>query len=99
MWTIMLVEDNAAAAKRVIQYIKKIDSELEIVTFAEAGTAYAYAEKERISLFILDIQLADYKGTSLARQIRALPQYKYTPILFETALAGEELSAYRDVKR
>lgn len=98
MGKIMLVEDNTAAAQRMIQNIKKIDSELEIVTFAEAGTAYAYAEKERISLFILDIQLADYKGTSLARQIRALPQYKYTPILFETALAGEELSAYRDVK-
>lgn len=42
--------------------------------------------------------MTDYKGTSLARQIRTLPQYKYTPILFETALAGEELSAYRDVK-
>ena len=27
-----------------------------------------------------------------------MPEYKYTPIIFETALAGEELSAYRDVK-
>ncbi len=27
-----------------------------------------------------------------------MPEYKYTPIIFETALAEEELSAYRDVK-
>ena len=38
------------------------------------------------------------KGTNLAKQLRELPEYKYTPIIFETALAGEELSAYRDVK-
>ena len=98
MRKIMLVEDNTAAVKRIMQYIRKIDDELEIVSFAEASAAYAYAQKETISLFILDIQLVDYKGTSLAKQIRAMPKYKYTPIIFETALAGEELSAYRDIK-
>lgn len=98
MRKIMLVEDNPAAVRRMKQYIKNIDSNLEIHAFAEAGTAYHFAQKELISLFILDIQLTDYKGTSLAKQIRSLPQYKYTPIIFETVLAGEELSAYRDVK-
>lgn len=98
MRKIMLVEDNPAAVRRMKQYIKNIDSNLEIHAFAEAGAAYRFAQKELISLFILDIQLTDYKGTSLAKQIRSLPQYKYTPIIFETVLAGEELSAYRDVK-
>lgn len=36
--------------------------------------------------------------TSLAKQLRALPQYKFTPIIFASALAGEELTMYRDVK-
>lgn len=98
MRKIMLVEDNQAAVRRMKQYIKNIDPNLEIYAFAEAGAAYRFAQKELISLFILDIQLTDYKGTSLAKQIRSLPQYKYTPIIFETVLAGEELSAYRDVK-
>lgn len=98
MRKIMLVEDNPAAVRRMKQYIKNIDPNLEIHAFAEAGAAYRFAQKELISLFILDIQLTDYKGTSLAKQIRSLPQYKYTPIIFETVLAGEELSAYRDVK-
>lgn len=98
MRKIMLVEDNQAAVRRMKQYIKNIDPNLEIYAFAEAGAAYRFAQKELISLFILDIQLTDYKGTSLAKQIRSLPQYKYAPIIFETVLAGEELSAYRDVK-
>ena len=35
------------------------------------------AQKQKVDLFILDIQLKDYKGTSLAAQLRGLPEYKY----------------------
>ena len=98
MSKILLVEDNPDAVKRIIRYINKIFAELDVVSFPEAGDALQYAKANDISLFILDIQLEDYKGTSLAKQLRELPEYKYTPIIFETALAGEELSAYRDVK-
>lgn len=98
MSKILLVEDNPDAVKRIIRYINKIFAELDVVSFPEAGDALQYAKANDISLFILDIQLEDYKGTNLAKQLRELPEYKYTPIIFETALAGEELSAYRDVK-
>ncbi len=98
MHRILLVEDNPAAVTKIRQYIKNIDSTLELIACTEAGAAYIFAKKEKVDLFILDIQLEDYKGTSLAAQLRSLPEYKYTPIIFESALAGEELSAYRDVK-
>lgn len=98
MEKILLVEDNPAASERIRNFIQKIDPGYEVIVFPMAGEAYSYACGESISLFILDIQLADYKGTNLARQLRALEAYKYTPILFETALAGEELTAYRDVQ-
>ena len=98
MSKILLVEDNPDAVKRIIRYINKIFAELDVISFPEAGDALQYAKANDISLFILDIQLEDYKGTNLAKQLRELPEYKYTPIIFETALAGEELSAYRDVK-
>ncbi len=98
MSKILLVEDNQAAIAKIRQFIKNIDAALELVTCTEAGAAYMLAQQEKVDLFILDIQLEDYKGTSLAAQLRSLPEYKYTPIIFESALAGEELSAYRDVK-
>ncbi len=98
MSKILLVEDNQAAIAKIRQFIKNIDAALELVTCTEAGAAYILAQQEKVDLFILDIQLEDYKGTSLAAQLRSLPEYKYTPIIFESALAGEELSAYRDVK-
>lgn len=98
MSKVLLVEDNLSAVKRIKEYIKKVTPQLEVITFSQAGEAYCYAQKEAICVFIIDIQLADYKGTSLAKQLRSLQEYKYTPIIFETALAGEELMAYRDVK-
>lgn len=49
-------------------------------------------------MFILDIQLPDYRGTELGKYIRAMPEYRFTPILFTTELGGEELAAYREIK-
>ena len=98
MSKVLLVEDNTSAVKKIVRYIDNISADLEVHSVSEAGEALQYAKANDVSLFILDIQLEDYKGTSLAKQLRELPEYKYTPIIFETALAGEELSAYRDVK-
>lgn len=97
MQKILLVEDNKAAADKIQKFIKNIDSQYEVTVFSKAADAYAYAYNVPIDLFILDIQLTDYKGTNLARQLRELQIYQYTPIIFETAIAGEELNAYRDV--
>lgn len=98
MSKVLLVEDNTSTVKKIVRYIDNISADLEVHSVSEAGEALQYAKANDVSLFILDIQLEDYKGTSLAKQLRELPEYKYTPIIFETALAGEELSAYRDVK-
>ena len=98
MSKVLLVEDNTSAVKKIVRYIDNISADLEVHSVSEAGEALQYAKANDVSLFILDIQLEDYKGNSLAKQLRELPEYKYTPIIFETALAGEELSAYRDVK-
>ncbi|HHV08994.1 MAG TPA: response regulator transcription factor [Clostridiales bacterium] len=98
MKKILVVEDDKKVAELLKQYIGEIDPSLETVLFSRAAEAYRYAGAESVELFILDIQLLDYKGTSLAKQLRGLPQYKFTPIIFASALAGEELTMYRDVK-
>ena len=89
MSKILLVEDNPDAVKRIIRYINKIFAELDVVSFPEAGDALQYAKVNDISLFILDIQLEDYKGTNLAKQLRELPEYKYTPIFFDTGQTAD----------
>ena len=74
MGKILLVEDNQNAVKRIAGYIGNISPELKVISFSEAGEALRYARENEVSLFILDIQLEDYKGTHLAKQIRELPE-------------------------
>lgn len=95
---ILLVEDNAGAAALIRRYIEKSSPKHQLAVFAKAAEALTYAGGSKVDLFILDIQLLDYRGTALAKQLRALPEYRFTPILFTTELAGEELSAYREIK-
>ena len=85
MGQVLLVEDNTNAVKKIVRYIDNISADLEVHSVSEAGEALQYAKANDVSLFILDIQLEDYKGTSLAKQLRELPEYKYTPIIFEQA--------------
>ena len=94
MAQILLVEDNAAAAALICQYMKALYSDHQITICATATDAFDWAGKHHIDLFILDIQLPDYRGTELGKYIRAMPEYRFTPILFTTELGGEELAAY-----
>ena len=98
MANVVLVEDEAGAAELVRRYMTSLPEGNRLFTFASAGEALKWAGDNQVNLFILDIQLPDYRGTELARQIRAMPRYRFTPILFTTELAGEELGAYREIK-
>jgi len=95
---ILLVEDEEASVTLIRKHVAELSTEHILAVFSKASEALHYAGKSRIDLFILDIQLLDYRGTKLAKQLRAMPEYHFTPILFTTALAGEELAAYREIK-
>ena len=98
MGLILLVEDEPGAAALLRRYIENSSDGHRLAVFGKAAEALSFAAQNKVDLFILDIQLLDYRGTELARQLRALPEYRFTPILFTTELAGEELSAYREIK-
>ena len=93
MSKILLVEDNPDAVKRIIRYINKIFAELDVVSFPEAGDALQYAKANDISLFILDIQLEDYKGTNLAKQIFRLgwPQSRSSHLITRSVYDHESI--------
>ena len=44
MGEILLVEDNGNVVKRIVQYIRKISTELKVNSFCEAGEALRYAK-------------------------------------------------------
>lgn len=98
MANILLVEEDAAAEELIRGYLRMLPESHQMMACSTAASALSLAKTERFDLFLLDIQLPDYRGTELGRQLRAIPRYKFTPILFTTELSGEELSAYREIK-
>ena len=95
---ILLVEDDTAASELIRQYTEALCGKHQLTTVSTATAALNWSDKHSVDLFILDIQLPDYRGTELGKQIRTMPRYRFTPILFTTELAGEELGAYREIK-
>lgn len=95
---ILLVEDDNAAAVLIKQFVERLSNNYHLTIFSNAAQALAWGKTHQIDLFILDIQLPDYRGTELGKQLRSMSEYRFTPILFTTELAGEELAAYREIK-
>ena len=95
---ILLVEDDPASEALIRSYTRALPGDCHLTCIPGAGPALARAREHPVDLFLLDIQLPDYRGTRLAGQIRDLPDYRFTPILFTTEVAGAELDAYRTYK-
>lgn len=95
---ILVVEDDSNIQKLMVSSIKDVTDTAQIFTSTSAAQALKIAQENVIDLFLFDIQLTDYKGTQLAKELRAIPAYQYSPMIFATALANEELNAYREIK-
>ena len=95
---LLIVEDDLHIQKLLTSCILEVDDAVQIYVSASSSEALRIAKENKIDVFILDIQLTDYKGTLLAKQVREIEHYRYTPMIFATALANEELNAYREIK-
>lgn len=85
MSLILLVEDNKKQAESLKKHLTGI-ADCDVLHAINSKSAFEYAVKYNIDLFVLDIGLPDKSGLKLAEEIRSLPMYKYTWIIFLTAL-------------
>lgn len=102
MKTILILEDSQRSREMLIKIIKDIRDDVIIKEASSREEASALIMKNNIDLFMLDIILnsanpADVSGMQFAEYIRTLPKYKYTPIIFITALEDPALHAYSEL--
>ncbi|MGE7921509.1 LytR/AlgR family response regulator transcription factor [Viridibacillus sp. NPDC093762] len=95
---VLIIEDDQAIQKFLKNTLEILPQEFKIYHTESAAEALNLAKNIEMDFFIVDIQLVDYKGTDLVKQLRTMPTYMYTPIVFETAVLTEELYAYRELK-
>lgn len=102
MKTVLIVEDQPRSREMLIKIIKELRDDVIIKTASSQEEASALAMRNSIDLFMLDIILnssnpSDVSGIQFAEYIRTFPKYKYTPIIFITALEDPEFHAYSDL--
>lgn len=97
MGIILIVEDNKTIATGLKKLIESVDSTHKIVMTGYSKEAFSFALKHRVDAFFLDIQLKDYNGMKLAKELRSQEAYKFTPIVFITAVPSRELEAFKQI--
>lgn len=97
MGKILIVEDQRMTQEGLVKIAKEFDETLEVISTGYAAKALSYAKKNSIDAFFLDIQLKDYSGIELARRLREVEEYMFTPIVFLTAIPTRELEAFRQI--
>lgn len=94
---ILIIEDDISLCRYLIKKAKEINPNIDIKSTDSAKDALEIAHECDITAFFIDIQLLDYSGLELAKQIRGLDKYQFTPMVFITAVPTRELEAFRQV--
>ena len=84
---VLLVEDepvNQEIARLLLE-----DAGLAVDVAGDGLEALEQVQRQRYALILMDMQMPRLNGCDATRNIRALPAYKYTPILAMTANAFE----------
>ena len=82
MATIMTVDDTATMRQMVSFTLHSVG--YEILQASDGQEALALAKSKKIDLVIADVNMPNMDGITLVKSLRALPEYKFTPILLLT---------------
>ena len=99
---VLILEDNNKNAALIKQLIHEYDRDAKIYIEKDLNHAYALIMQNKIQLFIVDIVLdtsrpGDASGIRFVESVRDISRYKYTPVIFITALQDPEIYAYREL--
>ena len=97
MSEILLLEDNIFCRKHILEIASKINPKLDFFETSRSSEAYDHSMSNDISAFLLDIKVEDYSGIELAKQLRRIKKYQFTPIIFITAMPTREMEAFRQI--
>src|SRR5437867_12637949 len=85
--SIFVVEDDPDISRLVRHHLEGAGFVVKVLP--TGNTVIAESERQRPSLFILDIMVPGKDGLELCRQIRHIPALAPTPVIFLTARSGE----------
>jgi two-component system chemotaxis response regulator CheY len=87
MATVLTVDDSASMRQMVSFTLK--GAGYDVVEADDGVNALRAAKGKRVDLVVTDVNMPNMDGITLIKQLRALPDYRFTPILMLTTEAGD----------
>ncbi|MDH5776880.1 MAG: response regulator [Gammaproteobacteria bacterium] len=85
-----LIADDSASIRLVLS-ITLSDAGIKVIEASNGQEALAAAEKQQFDFVITDINMPVMDGVDLIKQLRTLPNYRFTPILTLTNLNSDNI--------
>ncbi|PKM06998.1 MAG: response regulator [Gammaproteobacteria bacterium HGW-Gammaproteobacteria-7] len=85
--TRILAVDDSASMRQMVGFALT-QAGFDVVEAEDGLVALAKAKKERFNAVVADVNMPNMDGISLIRELRQLPDYRFTPLLMLTTEAG-----------
>ena len=85
----ILAVDDSASMRQMVSFTLK-GAGYEVVEAADGVEALQIAKTRSVNLVITDVNMPNMDGITLIKELRALPSYKFTPLLMLTTESGAD---------
>jgi len=89
MSRVILTVDDSASMRQMVSFTLR-GAGYEVVQAADGLQALDYARANSVDLVLTDVNMPGMDGITLVRELRALPNYRLTPMLVLTTESGTE---------
>jgi len=85
--TKILAVDDSASMRQMITFTLK-SAGFDVVEASDGVEGVSQARQHKCDLVLSDVNMPNMDGIAMTRELRTLPDYKYTPILMLTTESG-----------
>lgn len=85
----VLAVDDSASIRRLVDYVLR-QAGFNVVLAEDGQEALDYAQENTVDVVLTDINMPNLDGIGLIKGLRALPHYKFVPLLVLTTESGTE---------
>jgi len=85
----ILAADDSASMRQMVAYTLG-NAGHHVVSANDGQEALAVAREQKFDVVLTDVNMPLMDGITLTRELRALPEYRFTPILMLTTEAGTD---------
>jgi two-component system chemotaxis response regulator CheY len=88
MYSVLAVDDSASI-RSLVDYVLG-QAGFDVVLAEDGQEALNYAQENTVDLVLIDINMPTLDGIELIKELRALPKYKFVPLLVLTTESGTD---------